>query len=151
MSAKPIEQISTHAGEWSERRKRVRIKVRWPIWFSKDGLKEPVEIETSDLSSGGFYFLTKEPFESGEYRVCTLGMPANEPWGVDHFLFVECKVQVVRIQPDRDGLSGVGCRIQDYRFVETPNGPARWNNGASERINRPSQRVRTSAASLEGY
>lgn len=149
MSAKPIEQISTHA-QWPERRKRVRIKVRWPVWFSKEGLTEAVEMVTSDLSSGGFYFLTKEPFESGEFRECTLGMPANQPWGVDHFLLVECKVQVVRVQPlGRDGLSGVGCRIQDYRFADSSNGHAGWNSG--ERISHQPQRTGTPSASLERY
>ena len=33
-------------------------------------------------------------------------------------LTVECKVRIVRVQLQGDGLYGVGCHIEDYRFVD---------------------------------
>lgn len=125
MSAKPIEQVPAYRAmngepyEWSERRKRGRVQVHWPVYFLKQGVADVVETVTSDLSSDGFYFLAKAPFVSGEFRVCTLGVPTNHPWSAERVLLVQCKVQIIRVKSHGDGLYGVGCRIEDYRFVDS--------------------------------
>ena len=105
----------------TERRKRVRIQVHWPLRFHNGKSMEAPETLTRDLSSGGFYCLTKMPFVPGEFRTCTLGVPTNYPRSTERLLSVECKVQVVRVQAEADGLFGVGFRIDDYRFLDNPS------------------------------
>jgi PilZ domain len=130
MSANSIEQVSAYQAMtgnavpsgWSERRKRGRIQVHWPLSFSSPGLPDLIETVTSNLSSNGFYFLCKTPFRSGEFRTCTLGVPTNHPWSADRVLWVQCKVKVIRIQPHTDGVFGIGCQIQDYHFVGAGHG-----------------------------
>jgi hypothetical protein len=127
MSAKPLEEEPAYFamdGESSgrlERRTRGRIRVHWPIWFYQQGAQEAAQTVTSDLSSRGFHFLTSLPLVPGEFTKCTLGVPANDPWSIDQVLLMECKIQIVRVQSHGDGLYGVGCRIQDYRVVDTSN------------------------------
>ena len=129
MSVKPIEQVPPYralnpdGSARPERRKRGRIQVHWPIWFrDPTGTTEIVESVTSDLSSDGFYFLTRTPFGSGEFRMCTLGVPTNQPWSIERVLLVECKIKIIRVHSHGEGLYGVGCRIQDYWFADSNNG-----------------------------
>ena len=126
MSANSIEQVPAYRATnseisgRSERRKRGRIQVHWPVCFYNQGGSDVVETVTSDLSSNGFYFLARMPFSAGEFRMCTLGVPTNHPWSsASRVLSVECKVQIVRVNSHGDGFYGVGCRIDDYRFVES--------------------------------
>jgi hypothetical protein len=94
------------------------MQVHWPLRFLRCGVVDTVETVTSDLSSEGFYCLAKTPFVPGELKACTLGVPTNYPRRGERMLTVECKVRIVRIQLRDDGFYGLGCHIEDYRFVD---------------------------------
>ena len=100
-----------------ERRKRVRTKVHWAILLFQDESGEAVETITRDLSSGGFYCLSRVPFACGEVLICSLQIPTYEPNSNDGVLALECKAKVVRSEAgESDGLCGIACEIEDYRL-----------------------------------
>ena len=105
--------VSGHA----ERRKRSRAKVNWPVRFLLPGGIDTLETVTQDLSSQGFYCLMKVPLAAGERVTCILALPGHFPAGPE-WMLLECKAQIVRVETlDESEFYGVGCRIEDYRFL----------------------------------
>ena len=104
--------------KWMERRKRVRMQVHWTIRFLRNGNDGAHETVTRDLSSEGFQCLTKMAFVPGESAACTLGVPANDPKDARRMLMVNCKVRVVWVRATDDGYYDMGCRIENYRFID---------------------------------
>jgi hypothetical protein len=103
-----------------ERRKRARAQVHWQVCFSRSDARETVHSTTRDLSSDGFYCIAPAKFVIGETRECTLVVPTHHPSGGDPAMPVLCKVRVVRAEAlGEDGFYGVGCQIEDYRFVNS--------------------------------
>ena len=101
-----------------DRRKRVRMQVHWPLLFSRPGTTEMVTTVTRDLSSDGFYCLADTTFLPGDTVECTLGVPTRHPRHGDRVLAVQCRVRVIRVEALQEfGRFGVGCRIEDYRFL----------------------------------
>jgi hypothetical protein len=113
------------AAEPAERRKRARMEVHWPLCFSLPGTAGLLETVTHNLSSDGFYCLAGTIFIPGEIRECTLGVPTHHPHCEVRVLPLKCKVRVIRVEAlGGNGLFGVGCRIEDYRFAGGGNGSA---------------------------
>jgi hypothetical protein len=79
---------------------------------------EVVESSTRDLSSNGFYCCSPVPAAPGDRMVCILRVPAYHPERADAILSLECRVRIVRIEPV-DGYFGLGCEIEDYRFLHS--------------------------------
>ena len=105
-----------------ERRRRARVQVHWPICFIRPGKTEIVETVTHDLSSDGFYCLANTAFVPGEIRECTLGVPMHNSNSGDRVRPVLCRVRVIRVEAlGEDGFYGLGCRIEDYRFLPATN------------------------------
>jgi hypothetical protein len=103
-----------------ERRRRARTKLHWPVLFFRDHSAEAVESLTQDLSSGGFYCLSKTPFTSGERILCTLKIPTYDPVGKQCERTLECEVRVMRVEAAAgEDFYGIACRIDDYRFAHT--------------------------------
>lgn len=101
-----------------ERRKRTRVQVHWPICFLRPGTTDFVETETHNLSSEGFYCLANTAFVPGEVRECTLGVPVHHPLDGDRVRPVLCRVRIIRVEAlAEEGFYGIGCRIEDYRFI----------------------------------
>lgn len=135
MSAKPMElaKMRVEAGTSlevckpvsAERRKRIRTSVHWPVllFLGDHNAPSTVESVTEDLSSTGFYCLSRTPLRLGEYLSCTLRIPSNDPSGKSVERHLQCRVIVVRILPDAaDGQYGIACRIEDYCLAEShPN------------------------------
>jgi len=102
-----------------ERRKRPRAGVHWPILLfrgqnDEDG--DAVETITQNLSSHGFYCLSATRFTVGEWLRCRLQILPGDPGAGASRL--ECRVQVVRVEENvMEGLWGIACRTEDYRFV----------------------------------
>lgn len=128
MSAEPMEDLSAivemnGSGTWNvagrlERRKRVRMQLHWPVCFSGIHAAGTIETKTRDLSSDGFYCLSKTPLVPGTLISCTLKVPAHDPFGDERMLPLECKIRVIRVEPkDEDGNFGIGCHIEDYHFA----------------------------------
>jgi hypothetical protein len=107
----------------SERRKRVRAEVHWAILLFPEQSCEAAETVTRDLSSSGFYCRSRIPFTCGEVLICSLQVSTYEPFNNKGTLALECRVRVVRSEPGgADGLCGIACQIEDYRFATTPRG-----------------------------
>ena len=130
MSAKSVEHVPALlemngiafgdvAGQ-ADRRDRIRTQVHCPVRFLRSGTMDVLETTTQNLSSAGFYCLIQNAFVPGESMACTLSLPAHQPHSADRMLLLECKVRIIRVEaPDGDGLYGLGCRIEDYRFLHT--------------------------------
>ena len=105
----------------SERRNRIRYSSQWRVCLWGPPLTGVVETVTRNLSSGGFHCLSRVPLPINETVSCTLRIPIHERSRTDSELQLECSVQVVRVEPvDEDGFFGLGCRIEDYRFLRVP-------------------------------
>ncbi len=102
----------------TERRKRARMHVHWPIRFFGPDSAKAVETITCDLSSDGFHCRAKAPFVVGDSWTCTLNVPANDPTDGGRTLLVECTVRIVWTRLV-DELHHIGCRIEGYRFLDS--------------------------------
>jgi len=109
---------------YSERRQLERFRIRVPLRFRPLGLASgPAEhfAETTNVSRGGFFFVTSAPLQVGMPIEATLVLPvevtgtkANE---------THCRARLVHAKPDAysDGRMGFGAEIET--FIE-PKKPA---------------------------
>ena len=126
MVAKSLELFSTCAGidqsmavnaGRPERRKRVRTQVHWTILLFRETTSKAVTTITQNLSSSGFYCMAGFPFALGEKLFCALEVPTHDPLGKKRSLPLECRVRVVRVDPEVGaGCFGIACQIEDYHF-----------------------------------
>jgi hypothetical protein len=93
----------------------VRSRVHWPVLLFRNEGDGTVETTTQDLSSSGFYCLSKKPFAIGEMLTCALQVPNDHAGGKERRL--ECRVLVVRVDSPINGQYGIACRTQDYHFA----------------------------------
>ena len=116
--------VSSKNLQLSERRQRQRTLVHWPVLLFRDHAGEAIETTTQNLSSSGFYCQSRTPLAAGEFLFCTLRIPSHEA-SCRKCRVLECRVRVTRAEPAlTEGLFGIACRIEDYRFVaphESPN------------------------------
>src|SRR5215471_1511642 len=108
--AAPLELFSTCAGmekavaldaDGQERRKRVRTQVHWTILLFRENTSKAVTTITQNLSSSGFYCLSRNPFSLGEQVVCSLEVPTHDPIDKERTVPLECRARVVRVEPER--------------------------------------------------
>lgn len=103
--------------EMIERRTDVRLKLRMPILLFWAESENPVQSETVDISSRGFYCTTKEPFAPGDRLRCLLSLPVPRD-SVESELYLDGEIEVMRVLVDNATPGfGLGCRIADYRLV----------------------------------
>jgi len=101
-----------------ERRRRARVQVHWPLFFLLPDVTRSIETVTENLSSDGFYCVANRAFVPGEVLSCVLSVPTHNPNGGEQIRAVRCWIRVIRVESlTEDGSYGVGCRIEDYRFV----------------------------------
>jgi hypothetical protein len=100
----------------SERRKRVRTKVHWPLSLFRNQGTEAVESLTQDLSSNGFYCLSNVRFLPDELLTCALRIPTHDPSGRHLERSLGCRARVLRVEPHEtdEGIYGVACQIEDW-------------------------------------
>jgi hypothetical protein len=111
---------SPEKARMTNRRKRTRAQLHWPLCFSLKGTTETVQTMTLDLSSDGFYCVANARFVPGEARHCTLLVPTHHPGGENSPLHVLCKVRIIRVEVTAErGFYGIGCQIMDYRLVNS--------------------------------
>src|SRR5579885_710339 len=79
----------------SERRRRARTRVHWPVLLFRSEAAEAISSVTQDLSSCGFYCLATTPVTSGEVLSCTIKVPTHDPNGKHLERYLECRVRVV--------------------------------------------------------
>src|SRR2546423_3605387 len=78
-----------------ERRKRLRVSLRWEIRFCA-GAETLISTATENLSCDGFYCVSDQPVLSGDHH-CVIVIPAHVPNDPAQSLYLHCDVQVVRI------------------------------------------------------
>jgi len=102
-----------------DRRQRKRLKLRCHLQLWRvDGV--PLEAETDNISSTGFYCITQAPFSPGEHLTCELFIRSYEATP----LVLHRKVRVVRVEIK--GLEpgfGVACEFADREATIPENLP----------------------------
>jgi hypothetical protein len=99
-----------------ERRKRKRIALHWPIRLFREHRNPSVESTTENLTSNGFYCVSREPFDIGERLECIISIPAGSFGYSDSPICLQCRVRVTRVEGQSDGF-GLGCYIEDYDLL----------------------------------
>src|SRR5258706_15034960 len=107
--------IGANAGVVHERRKRVRTRLHWPVLlFRAIPGSDAIDSVTKDLSSSGFFCLTRVQLAEGEKLVCSIKIPTHDPHGKHLERTLECRIQVLRVIPqETSGSFGIACRIED--------------------------------------
>jgi hypothetical protein len=100
-----------------ERRQRPRTLVNWPVVFFRNHAGGAIETATQNLSSCGFYCLSRTPLTAGEFLFCTLRVPSHEASSPKSIRVLECRVRVTRAEPALEGFFGIACQIEDYRVI----------------------------------
>lgn len=129
MSANPLDLFIAHAGAAarpqaasvspSDRRKRARIRVHWPVLLFRAETAGVIRSTTQDLSSSGFYFLSNVALMPGDALACTLKVPFHDPNGKHLDRNLECRARVVRVEPQpTDSCFGIACHIEDYHLAD---------------------------------
>lgn len=113
-----------------ERRKRKRIALRWPVRLFRDPAAPSIDTTTENLTSNGFYCISKEPFQMGERLECIIAIPSGSFGYNESLIRLQCRVRVARVEEKRDGF-GLGCYIEDYDLL-TGSRAARANARPSE-------------------
>jgi len=99
-----------------ERRKRKRIGLRWPVRLFRDPAAPSVESITENLTSNGFYCISREPFRLGDRLECIIAIPAGSFGYSDTPIRLQCHVRITRVEGQQDGF-GLGCYIEDYDLL----------------------------------
>ena len=96
----------------SDRRKRPRVALHWPVRLFRQAEGSSVESTTENLTSEGLYCITKEPFKPGERLQCEIIVPAAG-LGLEAPVVLECHVTIRRVEQLPGGF-GLGCHIEEY-------------------------------------
>jgi hypothetical protein len=117
-----------------ERRTRTRLRLRVPILLLRSEEETPLWTETADISNNGFYCNTAQPFAPGDELKCLIVLPTHAPGtpDSDERLYLEAKVDVVRIVMNEGSAFGIGCEIRHYHVVNSQTLPA-WAGADAER------------------
>src|SRR3954464_580324 len=91
-----VDGIGLKVGGLTERRKRVRTRLHWPVFMFRERLgTEHIESGNHDLTSSGFYGLTRVQLLEGEQLVCSIKIPTHDPHGKNLEQTLECRVRVL--------------------------------------------------------
>jgi hypothetical protein len=108
-----------------ERRTRPRLRLRLPILLLRSELETPLWTETADISNNGFYCNTLQPFAPGDQLNCLVVLPTHTPGATDNDrLYLDAKVDVVRIVMHESSGFGLGCEIRQYHVVNNKTLPS---------------------------
>ncbi|HTZ46030.1 MAG TPA: PilZ domain-containing protein [Verrucomicrobiae bacterium] len=104
---------------YSERRQRERFRIRVPLRFRPLGVAaSSIDhfAETTNVSRGGFFFVSSAPLQVGMPIEATLTMPTEVTGGAPDE--THCRARLVHAKPDAysDGRMGFGAEIE--MFIE---------------------------------
>jgi hypothetical protein len=100
-----------------ERRKRIRVGVTWGIRFLT-GSEAQIPGRTLNVSAEGFYCVAEGQLTLGEHR-CVLLIPAYVPTDPKQFLYLQCNVEILRVEPQENLTFGIAARICSYHAAVT--------------------------------
>jgi hypothetical protein len=112
---------------YSERRQRERFRIRVPLRFRSLGVAaSPIDhfAETTNVSRGGFFFVTSAPLQVGMPIEATLTMPTEVTGGAADE--THCRARLVHAKPDAysDGRMGFGAEIEMFIEPKKPTAVA---------------------------
>ena len=97
-----------------DRRKRKRVPVHWPVQLI--GQAGIWQATTENLSSEGFYCISRKAFKLGERLECEIALPAESVGSSEATVRIQCHVTVKRVERLTRGF-GLGCHIEDYKLA----------------------------------
>jgi hypothetical protein len=131
--AEPAELDFAPAALGRERRKRLRVGLHWPICLWRDVEASPLVTTTENLSSGGFYCFSDEPFRPEEQLHCLLRVPAQNPADREDALYLTFLADVVRVEMSEPaGQFGIACRVRNHHVAQREAWPAVGRNVAAD-------------------
>ena len=101
---------------YDDRRKRKRLPLHWPVNVFRHPGMQSVEGQTENLTSEGFYWISKVEFQLGECLRCVIAIPAAGFPYSDLPVLLKCHVTVKRLEASPSGF-GLGCHIEDYGLL----------------------------------
>jgi hypothetical protein len=105
----------------SERRKRRRFNLRRTVYIGTSNEAGFIRCRTKNLSSSGFYCVSKKSFTPGEYLQCTVMFRGRRNARAGFVL--KSVIQVLRVESIESGESfGLACRIRNYSVVRLAAG-----------------------------
>ena len=104
------------AGHGEDRRFHDRLNLRLTVLLYRNPGAPPVAAKTTNMSSGGFYILSPEPFTPSERLKAHVFLPRLERFRTNWTSLIECEVEVVHVSLGGKTGFGVGCRIHNYAF-----------------------------------
>lgn len=102
-----------------DRRRRRRFTANWHVRLLAQG-RATVDACTVNVSSGGFYCRSPEPFSAGDNLTALLDLPSvltDRHAGV----VLRCDVRVLRLESFVDDGWGIACQIDDYSILRATN------------------------------
>ena len=99
-----------------DRRKRKRVPVQWPVQLLGQAGTRQAEATTENLSSEGFYCISRKAFNLGERLECEIALPAESVDSSEATVRIQCHVTVKRVERLNRGF-GLGCHIEDYKLA----------------------------------
>jgi hypothetical protein len=111
VSPSSLPSIST--GDMPDRRRRPRMKLAYPVRLRRAGSPISTDAKTENLSSDGFFCLTRQSFSPRETLLCEIVIPRNQPTDAEERdVVLRCRAEVVRVVYRPDELAfGVACRL----------------------------------------
>jgi len=119
--------------ELSDRRRRPRLRLTYPLRLHRPGEASRIETRTEDISCEGFFCVTDRLFSLREFLECELVILSAElrqPLEPD--MVLRCRAEVVRVVPRAgDTAFGVAFRLADYTIgqqIDEQNSPLECSN-----------------------
>lgn len=113
----PISTVETFIARITDRRKRQRVVVQWPVrvWRFHEYI---LDTHTVNVSSGGFYCICPRLFSLGETLTAVLEIPAVGSDREFQKLMLRCEALVLRVEALADTRKcGIACRILNYSVL----------------------------------
>jgi hypothetical protein len=86
--------------------------VHWRVRLFRQSGRHSVDSTTENLSSEGFYCISRNKFKTGDWLRCEIVIP-KATLDLDAPIVLECRVTVRRVE-HLEGCFGLGCHIEDY-------------------------------------
>jgi hypothetical protein len=103
-------------GDGSERREARRFNMTLPMRvLPRDQHGSELRTQTRDVSYRGIYFLTEAKFEVGNAIEFVITLPEHVTRSND--VNIRCQGQIVRIEPNGNGKTGIALKIERYEFL----------------------------------
>jgi hypothetical protein len=103
----------------AERRVARRFNMSLPLRIvSCEASKNELKTRTRDLSYQGLYFVAEKPMKKGSEIDFVITLPQEITRHSD--VNIKCRGQIVRVNNEDDGYTGIAAKIEHYEFIPGP-------------------------------